>query len=267
MKDWSKYLTEDIPEENTSIQQTEVLIEEAPFDKESPMTTQIPDDRMALSLGDARDFCERLSGRDEQGLSKSIITYQCYDSGFTPDETTDKNADVIYNCTKASAELSFDALNPTLALLTITFPTYDDPELRLFWARLQKWRRRDSGQETVSENAVPVFLVHLFERNSISVKTDIKETILEANIINPLICFLTRENPTMPASEFTNEKGEVMGGNVVKMLCNMEFVTFSILEDVDTSDIKAEALREAEADRYLTEDFIKTDTSSGFNLN
>lgn len=261
MEDWSKYLTE---EGTINRSEEDVLTqkEETTFPN-----SDNSDERIALTVEAVRDFCERLSGKDDQGLSKSIVTYQSYDSGFNMEETTDKNADIIYNCSKASAELSFDALNPGLALLTITFPTYDDPELRLLWARLQKWRKRDSGQEQVADDVVPIFLIHLFERNSISVKTDVIENILEANIVNPLICYLTRETPTIPAADIINEKGEVMGGNVIKMLCNMEFITFSLTTDVDTSDIKAEALREAEAERYLNEEEMGADTSASYNLN
>lgn len=255
MEDWNKYLPE------------EILAEEEILETTSEHPVQIEDDRIALSVDSMRDFCERLSGKDTQGLSKSVISYQTYDSGISQEVTTDKNAEIIYNCTKASIDLSFDALNPGLLLLTLTFPTHDDPELRLFWARLQKWRRRDSGQEVLDENTVPIFLIHLFERNSIDAKTDIKENILEANILNPLICYLTRETPTSPAIDHTNEKGETMGGNVIKMLCNMEFVTFSLIEDVDTSDIKAEVLREKENERYITAENENADTSSAYNLN
>ncbi len=220
-----------------------------------------------LTLEDVRVFCERLSGKDDAGQSKAILTYQTYDTPAGGGKPADKNADIIYNCTKAHVELSFDALNPELALLTVTFPTYDDPELRLMWARIGKWRRRDSGVEPFSCDQIPIFLIHLFERNGIGVRTDVKETILEADIVNPLICYLTRETPTAAAVDTTNEKGETIGGNVIKMLCNMNFITFSVTEDADTSSIKAEVLRECEADRYLTAAQNSTDTLSAYNLN
>lgn len=252
MENWSQYLEE----ENNS-----------PKDDEKISTSNMPDERIPLRIEDVRAFCERLSGKNEQGLSKAIISYQSYDSGFSEEETTDKNADKIYTCAKASVELAFDALNPGLLLVTLTFPTHDDPELRLFWARLQKWNRRESGQENVEADKVPIFLLHLFERDSISVRQDVTENILEANIINPIICYLTREIPSMPAVDTTNEKGETMGGNVIKMLCNMEFITFSLMEDVDTSEIRAEVQRENENARYLEAAETSTDTTGSFNLN
>lgn len=243
MGNWNQYL-----DENAAASPSEPP--KQTFTEDKP----VEDERIALSLEDMRAFCARLSGKNEQGLSRAIVSYQSYDSGFLGEKTTDAHADQIYTCLKATAELSFDALNPGLALLTVTFPTYDDPELRLFWARLQKWQRRESGQEVVDADKVPIFLIHLFERDSISVRQDVEENILEANIVNPLLCYLTRELPTLPAVDMTNEKGETIGGNVIKMLCNMDFVTFSLIEDADTTDVRAEVQREAENARYLEQE-------------
>lgn len=252
MEDWTKYLDGSAPESQ----------EEAETPKE--VAAEEPE---VLTLAKIREFCGRLSGKDGQGVSKAVISYQAYDSGFSMDTTNDKNAEIIYNCSKAYAELSFDALNPDLVLLSITFPSYDDPELRLFWARLQKWVRRNSGAEQITDDTVPVFYIHLFERGSVSARTDVQENILEAGIVNPLICYLTRELPAVPAAETTNKNGEVMGGNVVKMLCNMQFVTFSVIEDADTSRIKAEVLRDVEDARYLAAEEESGGASAGFNLN
>ena len=266
MEDWSKFY--DAKDNDTDVD-TDTNINESP-------EPEFPDERIPLTVESVREFCDRLSGTDEQGLPKAIMSYQAYNSGFTPEETTDKNADIIYQCQKANVDLSFDALNPTLIMLTITFPSYDEPELRLLWARLQKWRKAMS-KDDINGTTVPVFLIHLLERDSITSKTNVVDeaaateaetvNILEANIINPLVCYITRENPTMPASEITNDKGEVMGGNVLKMLCNMEFITFDMTMDADISDIKAEVQREIEAERYLEAAEENPDTLKQYNLN
>ena len=110
------------------------------------------------------------------------------------------------------------------------------------WARLQKWKRE------IAET--PIFLIHLLERGSVSSKTDTPDTLVECNILNPILFYLTREIPTQPAEEITLENGEIIGGNIIRLLLDMSLVTFEISE-TDTREIKAEVLREEEDRRYL----------------
>lgn len=233
MDDFSKYYAD------TPIEEPDLTTNS---DNDSENNIKQENDRIIIDTDKIKEFCEKLTGVDEFGQTRAIASYQYYN--YFPGET-DPKADVIYNLNRAHVDITYDELNPQFITLDIVFKTYDDPELKLMWARLNKWRK-DNGD-------MPIFLIHLLEMGSISLQTDENETLLEADIFNPLLQYLTRETPTMEAVEETNDKGEIIGGNIIRMLCPIDLVTFTVTDSFDTKDIKAEVLREEEEKRYINE--------------
>ena len=209
---------------------------------------QTKPNRIELSVKDFKNYWDRLSGELPNSKTKAVISYQTFNAKPNPSDIDDPQSEIIYNVTKAKAEISFDELHPELAVVSIKFKSFDDPELRLLWARIQKWRTQMS--KPADEDTIPVFLLHLLERESIG-DLEGNFTILSAEIVNPLLCYITREVPTMQAADIINEKEEHTGGNVIKMLCQAEFITFSLRDDLDTTAIKAEVQREIEEKRYI----------------
>ena len=207
--------------------------------KQAEPSNEQNDPRIQLDDTQICNFCKRFSGFDASGKNSSIVSYQCYNYN---ENNPDPKQEVIYQASRARVEFSYDALQPEFATLDLVFPSYDDQELRLMWARLQKWRREIAD--------TPVFLIHLLERDSVSLQTAENDDLIECNILNPIIYYLTRELPTIPAEDVINEKGEVMGGNIIRMLIDMRLVTFEVTNTA-TQEIKAEVLREEEERRYL----------------
>lgn len=204
----------------------------------------------SLTATDFKEFCNRLTGLLPSGETKAILTYQNYNVDSITGQSNDIKQEVIYSLNKAVPEISFDEINPDLVMVTLKYQTYDDQELRLFWARLQRWR--SSLSKPMENGEIPLFILHFLERESVGTgdKGD-AYTILECNIINPLMCFLTREMPTMEALDMETDSGVRTGGNIVKMLCATEYTTFTVRDDLDVNAIKAEVQREVEDERYI----------------
>lgn len=245
-KDWSQYFNQNILDNDNKIENNNVEDTEEKNDIETEEKTNT----FTLGVKDYKEFCNRLSGYLPDGNTKAVISYQCFNAFPNMKDIKDPQKEVIYNINNAVVEMAFDELNPELVLISIKFKNFSDPELRLFWARLQKWRT--SLSKPIDNNEVPIFLLYLMERDSVG-NLDANESysILNAEIVNPLIAYITREVPTMEATDIINEKDEHMGGNVIKLLCSTQYVTFGIRDDIDTQMIKAEVERENEDSRYI----------------
>lgn len=227
----------------------EQSIVHATLDDDEP-TVESEDKRRTLSSREFKTFCDRMTGFLETGESKALLNYQAYYMLPGEEVPSDPQSSVVYDIHGAVYELSFDELNPDIMVVTIKFKSFSDTELRLLWARIQKWRTTMSAP--LEGDKLPIFVLHFLERESLGDldKGEIP-TILECNIINPLLAYITREVPTAEAIDIVNEKDEHMGGNVIKLLCSTEFATFTLRNDIDTTAIKAEILREEEEERYI----------------
>ena len=198
-----------------------------------------------------KDFCTRLSGILPSEQSKAIISYQSYK--MNENEEYSDDADNIYQLMPKKVILSYDILHPDLATLSIYFGSHTDPTLRIFWRRLNNFFEEQSKNLSNEEFDIPVFMINLLERESIGGihSEEVNPNLYEVNIINPLICYLTRELPTDRAiKEFLGD--EEVGGNVVKMLISLDTVNFIKRNDIDVCSIKATALRQATDEKYNT---------------
>lgn len=254
-EDWSKFFNQDINSPKTP-ENKELEIEDNRNNdivqtKDIEDTEDTDEEGLAgLTATTFKEFCDRLTGVLPSGETKSIVTYQNYNVDSVTGQSNDTKQEIIYSLNKVTPEISFDEVNADLVMVTFKFKTYDEQELRLFWARLQKWRT--SLSKPMENGEIPIFTLHFLERESIGSGDKGEDyTILECNIINPLICFLTREMPTMEAIDMETESGAKTGGNVVKMLCATECTTFTVRNDLDINAIKAEVEREIEDERYI----------------
>lgn len=251
MENWDKYFNQANPENDEVAGETQANIETS-NDTQEINEIDVNDNRLNLSVRDYKEFCNKLSGLNEVEEAKSSITYQVYTVNPITN-TPDEDSETIYGLHNAIVQISFDELHPELAVVSIRFKSFDDPELRMFWARIQKWRNMQS--KPLEKDAIPIFVVNLVENESTNCLREKENyTILSANIVNPLLCYITREVPTMVTENIKNERDEVVGGNVIKMLVATDFLTFELRDDIDINTIKAEELREIEESRFLDEE-------------
>lgn len=197
-----------------------------------------------LSREEIAQFCRRFSGKNEAGENKAVVSYQFFDFD-EPENSVNKQS--IYSMSRPSLELSFDIKNPRFYTLDIIFQSYTDPELKMFWGRLQRFKRSivTQGEKTW------IFYINVLERDSISLQSENQDTLLIANILNPTIFTLTREIPEYMSTDNIDIDNQLTGGNIVRMLIPIEYVTFEITDKVDTSLIKGEVLREQEEARFI----------------
>ena len=196
-------------------------------------------------------FTSALSGRTPDGRSKAKISYQAY-ALEDPQDSADRSR--IYTLSTACAELSIDQKNPGFFVLDVIFQSCHDPELKLFWARLQQHKRN------IAQNPEKtwIFYINLLEMASVSVRSDHEDLLVTGNVLNPLIFYLTREVPNQMIEENQEkrihrdqESDELQGGNIVRMLIADNLVQFQINNSLDTREIKGQVEREEQEKRYI----------------
>lgn len=205
-----------------------------------------------LSREEIGEFIKRLSGKTPEGESKVIISYQSY-ATEEPEDSVDKER--IYSTIKPHIELSIDMQDPRFYVMDIIFKSWDDPELKLLWGRLQRFKRNmtDNIEKTW------VFYFNILEKASVSQQTLERDTLLVMNIFNPTLFYLTREIPDMLVQDTLSGNGDMQGGNIIRMLVPTELLTFQVTDDIDTSEVKGEVMRE-EAER----DYINNNNESNW---
>lgn len=188
-------------------------------------------------------FTRRLSGKNIDGFSKVEISYQTY---AMEDDEDSKDRTRIYNAHKAYAELSMDYNTPGYFTLDVIYHSYAEPELKMFWNRLQNFKRSlaNEGEKTW------IFYINILEKSSISKQTETTDNLLMCHIMNPILFYLTRETPNLMTEE-RKVDDELQGGNIIRMLIPENAVRFEITNEIDTSEIKGEVERELEEERYL----------------
>ena len=197
-----------------------------------------------LDRKDIGIFTRRLSGKTDDGESKVVVSYQTY-AMEDPEESVDKER--VYTTDKPHIELSIDMKYPQFYVMDIIFRSYDDPELKLLWGRLQRFKKN----MTNDPEKTWIFYFNILEKASVTQQTSEQDSLFIANIFNPTIFYLSREIPDMLAVDTEGNDGNLHGGNVIRMLIPIEFVTFQIENSIDTTEIKGEVMREEEARSYL----------------
>ncbi len=169
--------------------------------------SEMPEDGILHSLGvaDIKRFCGDLSGNDVS------VSYRSYD--YDPEEEKDiDEMSAIKDIEGAVTNISYDTLNPSVMLLDIIFKEAGANDIKLMYASLNSWRGRMSREG----NLVPIFQIHI-ENDDVSL-----------TLVNPLIWYLTRQTPVSYAKDEADENGNIIGGNIIRLLVNMELATFEV---------------------------------------
>lgn len=198
-------------------------------------------DMTYLSREEIGEFIKEISGKTSDGESKVVISYQTY-AIEEPEDSMDKER--IYTTSKPHIELSINMQDPRFYIMDIIFKSWDDPELKLLWGRLQRFKKNMT--EDIEKNWV--FYFNILERASVTQQTLERDTLLIVNAFNPTLFYLTREVPDMLVQDILSGNGDMQGGNIIRMLIPTELLSFQITNDIDTSEIKGEIMRE-EAER------------------
>lgn len=221
-KDWSQFYNEATPQEiDESFKQENI--------DESERKT------ITLSEEDLQKFLNRISGKTEKGESKILLSYQNYN--FDSLET-DPDRDRIIQCLTPYIRIVRNSQYNDLYTVDIVFPNCESDELRFLWKNLEKHMDNQLKYPTNRW----VFYFNILEKEDILLEEN--APVLTVNIINPLICFLTRQVPDMKTNNEVKKEEIMQGGNIIRMLVTNENLTFSLNKDIDVLGIKSEVLRE-----------------------
>lgn len=192
-------------------------------------------------VSDFEKYCAKISGKDAEGRPLVTISYQCY---ALEDDDNSPSKKVSYTLTTPWIQIWVDKLNPGYVGIDIAFRSFDDPELRLLWGRLN---RHIQNMSKYPEKTW-IFYFKVLEDASLSVTS--KEVSM-VHIMNPSIFFITRESPTMQANNSESEYG-LQGGNIVRMLVPENLVSVEVTpnEELDLDTMRAEVIRDAEEAAY-----------------
>ncbi len=191
-----------------------------------------------------QEYLNRFNGKDQLGESKAICSYQ-YFAAEEPEDS--RNKQIVYNISsKVTYTLHHSKVHPGFIRMDVRFNSFEDTELKLLWARLKK------AEEAEHNDPDKTWIFHfiLLDLGTVSSETDKNDEVLTAHLINPVMSYLTRENPTDLAEERV-VNGEKIAGNVVRMLFKTEFVSLELSDQYNTADLKAEVYREAYAQEYV----------------
>ncbi len=188
------------------------------------------------------NFTNRLSGIDNEGISKSMVSYQCYEEG---DYDNPQNA-IRSLSSNVRIQIAINKKYPDLILIDFCFQSPDNTEIKLFWLRIQDFIKKQAEQSDKNW----IFYINILERAGITYQTQEEDLLLSMNIYNPIICYLTREVPNARVKdEMVGD--EMVGGNIVRMLVPTSLVYFENANVYDTNEIKGEVQREQESARYI----------------
>ena len=180
------------------------------------------------------ELIQHITGKTETGLPASVIGYQTY--ALEDADSPEVNVP-IYTTSKAHIEMYFDKMYPMFYDVDFIFPSADEPELKLMWGNLQRFKKNQINKS----DKTWVFYINVLGTNDVTVQTSEQDILVTANIFNPILFYLTREMPSYRCQDNFNETdNEYYGGNIIKMLVPKEFVTFNITNKIDTLDLKGQ---------------------------
>lgn len=196
-----------------------------------------------LTRSDFNKYLERFTGINNYGDAKAVGSYQLF---AAEDDENSKDRQTIYKISKASYSLRHDKTHPEFIALDIRFNSYSDSELKLVWSRLKRF------EDNMRKEPDKTWIIHftLLDTGSLSDETDKDDILLMAHLVNPVMSYITRENPTDLAEERL-VNGEKLGGNIVRLLFTANYVSLEQTGEYKTSAIKGDILREREASEYL----------------
>lgn len=203
----------------------------------------MPESAYDMTIGDVKTVFERLNGWEDTGYSNVTISYQSF---AMEDDENAPSRNQIFTTTKAAIQLCFDTHIPGYFGLDIIFRSANEPELKLLWGRLQQFRRNIATHPDKEW----IFFFNLLENSTITMQTDTEDVPFVVRAFNPLMFYLTREVPEMQVDDVQTADGEMVGGNIIRMVIPAQFVQFEYCKNADTLGLKGEVLTEEEDARF-----------------
>lgn len=222
--------------------------------------TQYLDEETKESSGEYRmlsdyqinEFCERLSGRTEDGKNKAKLSY----TNYMVKEGNFENLPVhsILDIHNARIEIFPNRTLPDFYTIDIIFPDAECRDLKILWMKLEQFKKADRNSDFDNQ---AVILIQASENFELKDLKDVKNRLF-CNILNPLLFYLTRETPNQKTNDVKTEEG-LQGGNIIRLLCHTSLVTFDFLDNVDIEalreEIEYEAQTEAQAEIIKEEEY------------
>ena len=200
----------------------------------------------SMTIEDVKNVFERMNGWNPvTGQSKVAISYQLF-AMDDPEDAPSRNQ--VFSTCKPAIQMSFDSHIPDYFSLDIIFRSANEPELKLLWGRMQQFKRNTAYQPEKEW----IFFMNILESDTISLQTENEDIPFVIRAFNPLLSYLTREVPEMQVDDTESPEGEMIGGNIIRMIIPAEFVQFEYCKNVDTLGAKGEILAMEEEARYCS---------------
>ncbi len=202
------------------------------FDEARQQTGDLSD-VIQLSDYQIQEFCQRLSGKDNDGKSKAKLTYTNYmvennDFEHLPPHT-------IININKCEVYLYPNRTLPDFYTVDLVFPNAESNDLKLLWLRLEKFKKDNLLNDFDHQALFVLQVIENFDEEDL----DTAKNRLYCNIVNPLLFYLTRTTPNQLTTDIQTDEG-LQGGNIIRLLCHTDLVTFDVLDDMDINAVKEE---------------------------
>ena len=218
-QDWSKFFNE--AEEEAKKAEQEAAEEQGMDDSSfSPAT----EDRFyALSTDQVRTLCRRISGRKANGEKASVAGYLSY---------LDRKGVDVLNTLEPPTPLKDGVVTvlpsaqlPDFYTVDVEFSDPKSEEIKKFWATYEKYRH---DELVAKPTETPVFYINL-EENLSEQEFNAAGEIIICGIANPILGYITRTSPTMNAEDSVSMDGDIIGGNVIRLLVHTDMLTFRMI--------------------------------------
>ncbi len=208
------------------------------FDEASQQTGELND---VIQLDDYKiqEFCMRLSGKNDNGKNKSKLSYTSY--VVKNDDFENLPQHNVININNAEVNIYPNRTLPDFYTIDLVFPRADLNEIKLLWLKLEKYKKDNLLNDFDTQSLFVLQVIENFDENDLNTA----KNRLYCNILNPLLFYLTRSTPNMLSGEVETEEGP-QGGNIVRLLCHSDLVSFDVLEDMDINAVKEEIAYEEE---------------------
>lgn len=190
--------------------------------KENEDQLKIPDGIVPITREQMLQNIREVIGTNENGEPKVTIKYRTY---ALEDPEDSEGKETIYDISahtslevgmtpigttaEPSLDISMDPSVPGFYTVDIIFDSFDNPELKFLWAKLQQFKKK-----LVTEpNKSWLFFLLLQETAK-----DEKNRQLRINVLNPVLFYLTRSIPGTLSTDEVTEYDGLQGGNVIRML-------------------------------------------------
>lgn len=184
-------------------------------------------DRESLSV-----LFNLVNGWNEDGSSKVVLTYQ----NHVMKDGVPVVGDAFHHAEKPTVNISFDSMNPDWFSLDVVFRSHLEPELKLLWGYLQRFKNNCAKEPNVDH----IFYMNILAKDSVSeYQSGNPDYLFTINLVNPVLFYLTPEDTihTDP--------------NVIRMLIPVGSVEFSYNKNELFEQAKTDVVAEINDELFL----------------